>query len=254
VRFVSYNLRFASEDDPHPWSRRRAASIELLSGLAPDILGTQEGLDHQLADLMSGLPTHYRLVAEHRHDGGSEENSAIIFDGRTVDLISIDHQWLSETPSVPGSISWGHSLPRMYSLATFRRLADDAEFFVISTHFDHESSVAQLNSAHQLLDRARELPSDRPLVIMGDFNCGEDSEAYAILTGNGFRDAYATATDRGPRLGTFNNYRPPTADGPRIDWILINDRITARCARMVDEAPGGQYPSDHLPVEAELEL
>lgn len=254
MRFVSYNLRFASEDDPQPWSRRRTAAIELLSGLAPDILGTEEGLDHQLADLMTGLPAHYRLSAEHRHDGGTEENSAIIYDTRTVDLITIDHQWLSETPGVPGSISWGHSLPRMYSLAKFRSLADGAELFVISTHFDHESSVAQLNSAHQLLGRARELPADRPVVIMGDFNCGEDSEAYAVLTGGGFRDAYASAAIRGPRLGTFNNYGPPTADGPRIDWILVNDRISARSARMVDEAPDGQYPSDHLPVEAELEL
>lgn len=254
MRFVSYNLRFASEDDPHPWSRRRAASIELLTGLAPDVLGTEEGLDHQLADLMAGLPAHYRLAAEHRHDGGSEENSAIIYDSRTVDLIAIDHQWLSDTPEVPGSISWGHSLPRMYSLATFRRVTDDAEFFVISTHFDHESSRAQLKSAHQLLGRAADLAAGRPLVIMGDFNCSEDSEPYAALIGGGLRDAYAIAIDRGPRLGTFNNYGPPMADGARIDWILINDRTTARSARMVDEAPGGQYPSDHLPVEADLDF
>jgi len=254
VRFVSYNLRFASEDDAQPWSRRRAASIELLSGIAPDVLGTEEGLDHQLDDLMAGLPAHYRLLAEHRHDGGTEENSAIIYNSRAVELIKVEHQWLSDTPGVAGSISWGHSLPRMYSLGTFRRLADDLEFLVISTHFDHESSRAQVNSAHQILGRATELAADRPLVIMGDFNCGEDSEPYAILTGGGLRDAYATATDRGPRLGTFNNYGPPATDGVRIDWILVSDRITARSARMVDEAPGDQYPSDHLPVEADLDF
>ena len=254
MKIVSYNVRFAGENDPQPWSRRRDASIELLSTLAPDVLGTQEGLDHQLADLMAGLPAHYRLAAEHRHDGGTEENSAIIYDGRTVELIAIEHRWLSDTPELPGSISWGNSLPRMYSLATFRRVDDGSEFAVISTHFDHESARAQLNSAHQLLDRARDLSPDQPLVIMGDFNCGEDSEPYAALTGAGLRDAYVTAADRGPRLGTFNNYRAPTTDGERIDWILINDRITARSARMVDEAPGGQYPSDHLPVQADLDF
>lgn len=254
MKFVSYNLRFAGKIDSQPWSRRRGPAVELISGLSPDVLGTQEGLDHQLADLMAGLPDHFRLVAEHRHDGGAEENSAIIYDGRTVELIKVEHQWLSDTPDVPGSITWGSSLPRMYSLATFRRTADDVEFFVITTHFDHESSRAQVNSAQQLIGRIARLDVDRALIVMGDFNCGEDSEPYAIMTGGVLRDAYLTAEDRGPRSGTFNNYGPPEPDGIRIDWILVNDRVTVRSARMVDLAPRGQYPSDHLPVEAVIDF
>lgn len=254
MKVVSYNLRFASETDPQPWSRRRGPMIELLSRLAPDILGTQEGLDHQLADLMAGLPGHYRLCSEHRHDGGTEENSAIIYDARRVELITIEHQWLSDTPDLPGSITWGNGLPRMYSLATFRRISDAAEQFVITTHFDHESSRAQANSARQLIDRISRLDPDRPVVVMGDFNSGEDSEPYAIMIESGLRDAYLSASERGPRLGTFNNYGPPNPEGARIDWILVNDHVPVRSARMVDEAPGGQYPSDHLPVEAVLDL
>lgn len=254
MKIVSYNLRFASEQDPQPWSRRRAPAVQLITDLAPDVLGAQEGLDHQLADLMAGLPDHYRLVSEHRHDGGTEENSAIIYNSRSVELIKVDHQWLSDTPDIPGSITWGSSLPRMYSLATFRQTSDDAEFFLITTHFDHESSRAQINSARQLIGRIAALDPDRPLVVTGDFNCGEESEPYAIMTGNGLKDAYLTAADRGPRLGTFNNYGRPDPDGVRIDWILVNDRVTVRSARMVDLAPGGQYPSDHLPVEAVLDF
>ncbi|GAB3928399.1 endonuclease [Microlunatus endophyticus] len=259
MRFVSYNLRFASENDPQPWSRRRGPQVELIDSLAPDVLGVEEGLDHQLADLMAGLDDHYRLIAEHRRDGGPEENSAIIYNGSVVELIKVEHQWLSDTPDAPGSITWGSSLPRMYSLATFRRIADDVEFFVISTHFDHELEIAQINSARQLRNRISALDPERGLVLMGDFNCGEDSEPYAILTGRsqdgaGLRDAYLTAADRGPRLGTFNNYAAPDPDGIRIDWILINDRMAARSSMIVDQAPGGQYPSDHLPVLAEIDF
>jgi endonuclease/exonuclease/phosphatase family metal-dependent hydrolase len=254
VKLVSYNLRFASENDPQPWSRRRPASVELLSGLAPDILGTEEGVDHQLADLMAGLGDPYRLVAEHRRDGGIEENSAIIYNSRVVELIKIEHQWLSETADIPGSISWGTTLPRMYSLATFRRVEDDAEFFVITTHFDHESREAQVNSAHQIIDRIAGLDPELPLIVMGDFNCGEDSEPYLIMTAGPLRDAYLTAADRGPRLGTFNNYAAPDPNGVRIDWVLVNDRVSVSSARMVDRAPGGQYPSDHLPVEAVIDF
>jgi endonuclease/exonuclease/phosphatase family metal-dependent hydrolase len=250
MKVVSYNLRFASEDDPQPWSRRRAPMIELVSGLAPDILGTEEGLDHQLADLMAGLDRRYRLVSEHRHDGRTEENSAIVYNDESVELIAVEHRWLSETPEIAGSISWGASLPRMYSLATFRRRSDGTEFAVIVTHVDHESAEAQLRSARQLRELITGLVADRPVILMGDFNVGEDSEPYAILTGAGLRDAYLVAADRGPRLGTFNNYARPDPDGVRIDWILVDDRVTVDSARMVDQAPGGQYPSDHLPVEA----
>lgn len=254
MKIVSYNLRYASEDDPQPWSRRRDAMVELITDLDPDILGAEEGLDHQLADLMAGLGDHYQLIAEHRRDNGPEENSAIIYDSRTVELIKIEHQWLSDTPEVPGSSSWGNSLPRMYSLATFRQVATGSEFFAIVTHFDHAVPDAQLRSAHQLVSRIADLDTDRPLILMGDFNAGEDSDPYAALRDAGLHDAYLSSDDRGPRMGTFNNYGPPDPDGVRIDWILVNDHVRTTSARMVDCAPGGQYPSDHLPVEAVIRL
>jgi endonuclease/exonuclease/phosphatase family metal-dependent hydrolase len=254
VKIVSYNLRYANQTDRYPWSARRGPAIKLLTELTPAIVGAQEGLDHQLADLITGLGDPYRLVSEHRHDGGTEENSAIIYNRGTVELIRVEHQWLSDTPDLPGSTSWGNTLPRMYSMATFRRLADEAELIVITTHFDHESADAQIRSAHQLIDKIAGIDADLPLIVMGDFNCGEESEPYAIMTGTGLRDAFLAAETAGPRLGTFNNYGPPDPDGTRIDWILVNDRLTVRSARMVDEAPGGQYPSDHLPVEAVVEF
>ncbi len=250
MKFVSYNLRFASEDDPQPWSRRRGPMIDLVSALAPDVLGAQEGLDHQLADLLDGLDGRYELVSEHRRDGDTEENSAVIYDSRAVELVEIDHRWLSDTPHVPGSITWGTDLPRMYSVGTFVRRADGRPFHTIVTHFDHESADAQLRSAQRLVHEIEGLDPDRPVVLMGDFNTGEDSEPYAVLTGSGLRDAYLSAGERGRRLGTFNNYGRPDPDGVRIDWILVNDRVRVESCRMVDHSPGDQYPSDHLPVEA----
>lgn len=254
MKVVTYNLRYASESDPQPWSRRREPMIALLRETAPAILATQEGLDHQLADLEAGLRDQYRLVSKHRHDDGPEENSAIFYATTQVELIEIQHRWLSDTPDVPGSITWGTTLPRMYSLATFRRHDCDTVFYVINTHFDHASTAAQLNSAHQLTTQIAALDPDRPLFLLGDFNNGEDSEPYGVLIGSGLRDAYLDAPQRGPRVGTFNNYQSPEENGTRIDWILVNDHVRTEKARMIDCAPGGQYPSDHLPVEAGVTL
>ncbi|QDP97043.1 endonuclease/exonuclease/phosphatase family protein [Microlunatus elymi] len=258
MRVVSYNLRFASENDPQPWSRRRKPMITLLTELGPDVLGTEEGLDHQLADLDAGLPASYRRVSEHRHhDDGSEnaqEYSAIFYNSETVDLIDVSHAWLSDTPEVPGSRTWGTHFPRMFSTVRFRRLADGRTFTVITTHVDHEVATAQLKSAQLLRQRAEAVDHAEPLLVMGDFNVGEGSEPYAILTCGGLRDAYLTAAERGPRLGTFNNYRPPDPAGERIDWILVSDHVRVLSARILDTAPGGQYPSDHLPVEAVVDF
>ena len=232
--------------------------IELLTELGPDIIGTEEGVDHQLRDIESGLGASYRLVAEHRHHNDCpperEEYSAIFYNADTVELIEIEHQWLSDTPDVVGSRTWDTHFPRMFSAARFRRRTDGRTFTVITTHVDHEVQAAQLKSAQLLRRRAESLPDDQPLIVMGDFNVGEDSEPYAVLTGGGLRDAYLTAADRGPRLGTFNNYGPPNPDGERIDWILVNELVKVPSARMIDSAPGGQYPSDHLPVEAIIEF
>ena len=254
LKIATYNLRFASEDDPQPWSRRRGPMIELLTELAPAVLGTQEGLDHQLRDLMAGLDDHHRLISEHRHDGGTEENSAVIYDSRLVEPVQIRHRWLSDTPDVPGSKTWGAHLPRMYSLIEFHRLSDGHPFHLITTHFDHESENAQRRSAELLITQAAELDHDQPLIVLGDFNAGEESEPYEILIKSGLRDAFLGAAERGARTGTFNNYQTPDPEGPRIDWILINAAVTATAARIVDQAPGGQYPSDHLPVVADLEF
>lgn len=254
MKIVSYNLRFASENDPHPWSRRRAPMIELLTEVAPDVLGTQEGLDYQLAELSDGLGNRYALVAECRGNVEFKEHSAIFYDTAVVDLVDIVHRWLSDTPDVPGSMTWGATLPRMFSLARFRRRADDHEFFVLTTHFDHAVAEARLKSAHQVRDTIAGLDRRLPLVVMGDFNVDAGSEPYAVLIGAGLRDAYLAAERRGPRLETFNEYRTPDPHGERIDWILVNEHVKVDSARMVDSAPGGQYPSDHLPVEAVVDF
>ena len=253
LKLVTYNLRFGIEEDPQPWSRRRGPMIELLRGLAPGVLGTQEGLDHQLADVLAGLGEHYAMVAEHRGDGEREESSAILYDTGLLELTEVRHRWLSPTPEVPGSRGWGAYFPRMYSVARFRRIADGGALVVIATHLDHEVEQARLESARILAAEVTALGSEVPLVLMGDFNVDVGSAPYRVLLEAGLRDAVEVASRRGPVTGTFNAYGPPDPEGERIDWVLVNDLVQVGSARVVDAAPGGPYPSDHLPVEVVIE-
>jgi len=53
---MTYNLRFASPNPPNAWPTRRPLVREAIQSVAPDVLGTQEGLYGQLKDLASDLP------------------------------------------------------------------------------------------------------------------------------------------------------------------------------------------------------
>ncbi len=50
---MSYNLRFLNPNEKaeDQWSRRKLLMAELLRQLAPDVMGTQEGVYQQLKDL-----------------------------------------------------------------------------------------------------------------------------------------------------------------------------------------------------------
>ena len=53
---MTYNLRYASSTPPNAWPQRRPLMRELIQRVAPDVMGTQEGLYGQIKDLAADLP------------------------------------------------------------------------------------------------------------------------------------------------------------------------------------------------------
>ncbi len=53
---ATYNLRFASDEAPNAWPDRRPVVKALLDRYQPDLIGTQEGLYHQLKDIAADQP------------------------------------------------------------------------------------------------------------------------------------------------------------------------------------------------------
>jgi endonuclease/exonuclease/phosphatase family metal-dependent hydrolase len=143
----------------------------------------------------------------------------------------------------------------MVTWAHFRDLATGDELYAANTHFDHASAHARERSAALLAERLSALAPDVPTIVTGDFNtpAGPGSPPYTrLLADAGLVDTWDTAEERGPDLGTFHDYRPPVPDGERIDWILVSRGVRVRSAHANTFAPGGRFPSDHLPIEAVL--
>jgi endonuclease/exonuclease/phosphatase family metal-dependent hydrolase len=253
LHVMSFNLRYASNTEPNSWSARRPVMAQLLRREQPTVLGTQEGLYEQLKDMERDLPAHYDWIGVGRAGGSHDEFMAIYYDTRRLEPLEFDHYWLSDTPEVIGSKSWGNNVIRMVTWVRFADKRTGTEFVTVNTHFDHESENSRQRSAQLVRDRINALAPGLPVVLTGDFNAAATTTpTYDILmNGVGMTDSWPAATDRRtPLFATFHGYRPLVPDGPRIDWILTRGNIAIHAAAINTYARNSQFPSDHLPVQA----
>lgn len=256
LEVMTFNLRFASTKEPNSWSDRRPVMRELLRHARPHIIGTQEGLYQQLRDIDSDLGPSYDWIGTGREGGSRDESTAIFYDNRR--LAPVEHYtfWLSDTPEVIRSNTWGAAFPRIVTWVRFRDLADGGrEFYVLNTHFDHASQYARERSASLLVQRIAELDRSLPAVVTGDFNvAAHRNPVYDTLVGSGLLDTWEAAAHHGAPYGTFHGYRGLTPNGDRIDWILTTPSVRTHRASVDTFSVDGQFPSDHLPVQASLSL
>lgn len=255
LRVVSYNLRVPMDKTPNTWPERRDGVVECLKELKPDLFGTQEGITIQLTDLDAALPDFARL-GQGREGGEKGEYSAIFFRKDRIEPLQHGDFWLSDTPEIAGSRTWGNTLPRMVTWARCKDLRSGREFLWLNTHFDHQSQPARERSAALLAERAKELGDGLPVIITGDFNAAAGKNpAYDILTQeSGFTDSWTVAEKReGEGISSFNQFAAePNKAGVRIDWILFRGPFKVSEAAVVTFRKDGRFPSDHFPVLAVL--
>lgn len=255
LTFMTFNLRFASDEPPNPWPDRRPVVAETIRAAGPDIIGTQEGLAHQISDIAADCPGYAAIGIGRDADGGGE--TATVFY-RHARLAALDHGhfWLSETPDVAGSRTWGNTLPRLATWVRFHDHESARDLYLLNTHLDHESAAARVKGAALICARAGQLDPALPVVVTGDFNADAgDDPTYDVFRDAGFADLRVTAAeDLGPSYGSFHGYEDPIPNGPHIDWILGRGPITPHSFRLVDTQQDGQRPSDHFPLVAVVHL
>lgn len=260
LRIMSYNLRYDNPDDGvNAWDNRKERVTNVIQFYEPVFLGTQEGLLHQIEYLEQELE-QYSWIGVGRDDGTmSGEFSALFFDTGKVELIDNSEQtiWLSETPSKPGK-SWDAALPRILTYGKFRDRRSGNEFFVLNTHFDHIGDTARAKSAELIVNTIRDLASGEPVILTGDFNVTPDDEPYEIITesASGLKDAYEIADlpHTGPHF-SFEGFEVKSgSEQRRIDFIFVNDQVKVKKHAIISTFEGDYYPSDHLPVIADVEV
>ncbi len=260
LRVMSFNLRVPIFiDGPNYWDFRKGLLVETIVRFNPDLLGTQECVLGQADYLREQLPD-YGFVGVGRNDGQLRgEMCGVFFKRNRFDKLAEGHFWLSETPDLPGSKSWGTANTRMVTWVKLRDRTDGNIFCFFNTHFDHWGKRAREQAAVLLRQKINQIAGSMPVVLTGDFNADEDSQPYqTIISGARRGDERFTDTLRAANRstdisgdGTRHGFRGGR-NGPRIDWIVTNASFQTIQASIDHTGAGLRYPSDHFPVTAVL--
>lgn len=235
------------------WSVRRPRLTALLRAERPDILGVQEALPAQAAEVSAALGPSFHRVGHGRLAGPRGEGCPLFYDADRLELGGWRQVALSRTPDRPGSRSWLSVSPRVVVEASFRDRRTGAALTVLSTHLDAFSPWARLRQAQAVHDVAA--AAESPVVLVGDFNAPAGTAPWCALEADDvLRDSWTAAVSRRtPAWSTFAGYRPPRR-GRRIDGILTSPALPVRRAGINARQYGGGWPSDHLAVQALIDL
>ncbi len=258
LRVMTFNLRRPVVfDGLNHWSFRAEAAAETIRAIRPDLIGTQECVAAQAESLAEALPD-YRWIGAGRNTGrasgwGAGEMTAVFFRPDRLTLLGHGHFWFSDTPDRPGKRAWGAWWPRM---ATWAQLRDDRTgqaFYVFNAHLSAVSGNARRRSATLLREKMQHIAGDAPVVVLGDFNDGTDTQTYATLTEDGaLRDSFRVVhPEPSKHEGTRHKFAGRTR-GDRIDWVLASHELRPTAAGIVNQKLGGRWVSDHFPVVADL--
>jgi len=253
LRLVTFNLRYGTADDgPNRWELRREFALDEVGALAPDVLALQEALDFQVAEVIARFP-YLQVLGEHRDGGTQGEFSGLLIDTRRLEIVQWGEFWLSETPDVVASRGWDAALPRMAVWARLKDREQGREFLAFGTHFDHRGTIARLESARLIVERANHLSGAGalPVALLGDFNAAEASPPSDAFRAAGYVDSFRERHPDATHVATFHAFSG-ASDGSKIDFVWLSPGWIVRAASIERPRRGAQCPSDHDPVVAEV--
>jgi endonuclease/exonuclease/phosphatase family metal-dependent hydrolase len=262
LTIMSFNIRYGTaKDGENAWAARRTMLFDVLREQRADLIGLQEALDEQIAEIAAAVPG-YATVGVGRDDArNSGEFSAILFRQDRFRVAEAGTFWFSDTPSVPASKSWGNNITRICTWARFTD-RDGRGFWHFNVHLDHQSQPSRERSTGLLRQRveSRAFPTE-PVIITGDFNVGEANPAIVTLTGGlkregspPFLDTFRVRYPEEVEVGTFSGFKFGATTGEKIDYVLVQPGTDVMHAEIVRTSRDNRYPSDHFPVVARVRL
>ncbi len=264
LRLMSFNVRYENDGDTdsRAWRQRVMGAVRMIREEAPDVIGVQEALHGQAADLWASLPD-YEFFGVGRDDGKRVGECSGIFyhrDRFEPDSTDCGTFWLSDTPEVAGSHTWGNEIPRV---AAWIRLVDRATgrgFYLFNTHWDHKNQPSREKAAVLIADRIDvRKHADEPVALIGDFNSLESNPGISYLVGKRVSVAGVERTWKNALVDTFQAlhvdqkdrrtlhfWTNTTQGNVKVDHVFVSRGAAIKDAEILSK--GEPMISDHFPV------
>lgn len=265
-RVMSANIRVTGLEADNVkyrhWDDRKQYMIDVIRSNKPDVVMMQEVIYDSYAYCKQQLKEYIAFGFEGPEMDPYTEGyhfigkNVIFFRRDRYELVSAGCYWLSEDPTIAGSISWNTNRARHANWVRVKDRKTGKEVRLIDIHLDHKSQEAKVNQAKMIVREAAQYLPDFPQIICADFNSHKHHEQVVHFTTNGWTDCYDALHD-GKEFGRTahgflgkNNPKP----GARIDYILTKGAAKAISCEMITDHKGEMYPSDHYFMIAEIEL
>lgn len=264
---LSCNIRVALPRDNktgNSWNDRKDLCIDVIKSYNPDIIGFQEVLEVQNEDLKKAFPNFFSFGFEGPAMDAHEEGyhgvakNPVFFSTKRYELISAGTYWLSETPHIGGSKSWGTARARHTNWVRLRDKKSKDEFRFLSLHLDHESQEAREKQIQMVMDEANQYPDGFRQILTGDFNASAANNVVKAIKSNGWTDTYTAIhgeEEPGATVHVFKGANDPKKDRrKKVDFIFTRGDIQTNSAKIIKDHKNGRYPSDHYFIDADVEL
>lgn len=251
---ITYNIRMSTPaDGVNAWPLRKEKVAGLLRFHQADIFNVQEALPEQMDDLATLFPD-FDHVGVGRDDGKRlGEHMSIFFKKARFEKLNDGMFWLSGTPDKPG-LGWDAACNRTVTWIKLKDRITKKTFYVFDTHFDHRGNKAREESAKLILKSIKEINKENlPLILTGDLNLTKNSVPVQSILKE-LNDALdkSQTLPYGPE-GTSGGFDVKVMRN-KIDFIFINDKVGILRHGVLSDSFGLFYPSDHLPVLAEVKI
>jgi endonuclease/exonuclease/phosphatase family metal-dependent hydrolase len=262
LRVATLNLW--GEQGPH--ERRLALAAAGFAGITPDVVALQEvraiegRLPNQAATLAQRLGLDY-VFCPATPWGGGQEGVALL--ARTI--------LTADSTELPGATDTER---RVVLMVTCETAAGPVNVYTTHLNYRLHDGLTRERQVLAIDDFIRAHPSDRPQILMGDFNATPAHDEIRFLRGQTtlagrrtyYQDAFARLHPHDP--GTTWAVRNPYTDrlhwlepDRRLDYVFVTpERSDGRglihlCRIVLDQPDAdGVFPSDHFGVMADVQL
>lgn len=265
----SFELSVMNYNVYYDLSERARNLDDLISSVkqkSPDVFGLNEAgkdwIDKFNAD--ETIRAVYGCAEGKPTDNASDASyNPVFYRKDRFEVVDVVTKWLSKTPNVMSKDSDAKHY-KIITCVTLKDKASGTEFMYFNTHLDGSGDAEAHAAMKELRKRQAEIIKDIveaypfiPVIVAGDFNEGPSSAVVGGMSQNTRLRYCMNIADVKVNLNStdVNNSWNEISDGVVFDYIFVSgDCISVKKYEQWDNKTNGKYPSDHLPVYAELTI